>query len=124
MLRGRFGNTSGAPYLEAHVFFPRLNLKGLVSFLADTGADGTVFMPMDSRKLGINFSSLRNPRSPEGIGGVARAFKEMAVLSFSDSRYVYSYHVPVHIMVPTPYNLRFTSLIGRDILKCGNVTLN
>jgi predicted aspartyl protease len=110
--------------LEAHVFFPRLNLRGLVSFLVDTGADGTVFMPSDSQKFGINFSALRNPRTPEGIGGAARAFKEMAVLSFSDPRYVYSFHVPVHIMVPTSHNLRFTSLIGRDILKSGNFTLD
>jgi len=124
MIRGRFGNTSEAPFLEARVFFPRLNIRGLVSFLVDTGADGTVFMPMDSRKFGINFSTLRNPRNPEGIGGIARAFREMAVLSFSDNRYVYSYHVPVHIMVPTAHNLRFTSLIGRDILRCGNVVLD
>src|SRR5262245_39152062 len=78
MLEGRFGNTSGAPYMEARISIPRLNLRGLVSFLVDTGADGTVIMPIDSRKLGIDFASLRNPVTPEGIGGPANAFTELA----------------------------------------------
>src|SRR5436305_3620283 len=91
MLEGRFGNTSGAPYIEALVSFPRLRLRGLVSFLVDTGADGTVLMPTDSRKLGIDFRSLRNPTTSEGIGGAAQGFDENGVLSFSDRSYIYSY---------------------------------
>ena len=124
MLQGRFGDTTGAPYLEARVSFPRLGIRGLISFLVDTGADGTVLMPMDSRKLGVDFHSLRNPRTPEGIGGPANAFRELAVLSFSDRRYIYSYLIPVHIIVPTPHNIRFASLLGRDILKSGHFVLN
>ena len=73
----------------------------MVSFLVDTGADGTVMMPIDTRKLGIDYGLLRDPRAPEGIGGTAPAFREQAVLSFSDRRYVYSFLVPVHIMAPT-----------------------
>jgi Aspartyl protease len=69
MLEGRFGNTTTAPYLEGHIFFPRLGLRGLVSFLVDTGADGTVLMPADSKKLNVNFRSLRNPNSSQGVGG-------------------------------------------------------
>jgi predicted aspartyl protease len=124
MLEGRVGNTSGAPYMEARISIPRLNLRGLVSFLVDTGADGTVLMPIDSRKLGVDFTSLRNPVTPEGIGGPANAFTELAVLSFSDRRYIYSYLIPIHIMTPAPHNLRFSSLLGRDILKSGNFVLN
>jgi predicted aspartyl protease len=124
MLEGRFGNTSGAPYIEARVSFPRLSLRGLVSFLIDTGADGTVFMPTDSRKFGIDFKSLRNPNTSEGIGGLAQAFKEVAVLSFSDRRYIYSYLVPILISAPTPHNLRFPSLLGRDILKSGHLVMD
>jgi predicted aspartyl protease len=117
MLEGRFGNTSGAPYIEARVSFPRLRLRGLVSFLVDTGADGTVLMPADSNKLGIDHKSLRNPTTSEGIGGAAQGFNEEAVLSFSDRRYVYSYLLNVEISGPTRYNHRFPSLLGRDILK-------
>lgn len=124
MIEGRFGDTTGAPYLEARVAFPRLNIRGLISFLVDTGADGTVLMPTDTRKLGVDFHSLRNPTTPEGIGGPVRAFRERAVLSFSDRRYVYSYLIPVHIMAPTPHNIRFASLLGRDILKSGHFVLD
>jgi hypothetical protein len=91
MIRGRFGDTSGAPYVEAHVSFPRLNVRGLVSFLIDTGADGTVFMPADSVKMGIDFANLHDPTISEGIGGESEGFNERAVLTFSDKRFIYSY---------------------------------
>jgi hypothetical protein len=68
-LRGRFGDASGAPYLEAHISFSRLRLRGFVSFLIDTGADGTVLMPADSKKLGIVFSSLRNSTTAKELAG-------------------------------------------------------
>lgn len=116
MLEGRFGNTTGAPYLEAHVTFPRLKLRGLVSFLVDTGADGTVLMPADSKRLGVNFRALRNPTTSDGIGGAAKGFNETAVLSFSDRRYIYSYLLMIELSAPTRHNHRFPSLLGRDVL--------
>lgn len=39
MLRGRFGDTSGRPYLEGRLFLPRLKLQGDISFIVDTGAE-------------------------------------------------------------------------------------
>jgi hypothetical protein len=117
MLEGRFGNTSGAPYIEARISFPQLRLWGLVSFLVDTGADGTVLMPADSKKLGINFKSLRHPTTSEGIGGAAQGFNETAVLSFSDRSYIYSYSLTIELSAPTRHNHRFPSLLGRDVLK-------
>ncbi len=117
MLQGRFGNTSGAPYLEGRVSFPRLRLTGLVSFLVDTGADGTVLMPADSKKIGIDFRFLRNPTTSEGIGGAAQGFNEAVILSFSDRSYIYSYLLNIEISAPTKHNHRFPSLLGRDVLK-------
>lgn len=117
MLQGRFGNTSGAPYLEAHVSFPRLGVRGLVSFLVDTGADATIFMPTDGAKLGIDYDLLQNPSSSDGIGGSANEFQDLAIVSFSDSRYTYSYLLrQAAIAEPSPHNRRFPSLLGRDIL--------
>jgi hypothetical protein len=116
MIRGRFGDTSGAPYVEAHVSFPRLNIRGLVSFLVDTGADGTVFMPADSTKMGIDFAKLADPTISEGIGGAAERFNERVVLSLSDQRFIYSYVLRVEISKPTRHNLGFPSLLGRDLL--------
>jgi hypothetical protein len=116
MLEGRFGNTSGAPYLESRVSIPRLSLKGLVSFLVDTGADGTVFMPADSKKLGVNFGTLKNSVTSEGIGGAAKGFTEQVVLSFSDRRFIYTYLLNIEFSAPTKHNHRFPSLLGRDII--------
>ena len=64
MLEGRIGNLSGAPYVEARISFPQLGFRGLVSFLVDTGADGTVLMPADTKRLGIDPKSMSSP-----IGG-------------------------------------------------------
>jgi hypothetical protein len=124
MLRGRFGNTTGAPYLEGHVSFPRFGARGLVSFLIDTGADGTVMMPADTKKLGVNFGSLRNPTTSEGIGGAANGFNEQAVLSFSDNHYVYAYLITIEISSPTKNNHRFPSLLGRDLLDQWRLVLD
>jgi hypothetical protein len=115
-MKGRFGNTSVAPYLERRVFFPRLQSRGLVSFLIDTGADGTVLMPADSRRLGINFRVLQNPVTSDGIGGAANGFNERALLSFSDGIYVFSYLLEIEISAPINHNGRFPSLMGRDVL--------
>ena len=100
MLRGRFGDTSGAPYLEAHISFSRLRLRGFVSFLIDTGADGTILMPADSKKFGIVFGSLRNPTTSEGIGGIAKGYSGRAVISFSDHRHIYTYVIKMEIAGP------------------------
>jgi len=62
MLRGRFGNTTTTPFIEASVYFPRLGLWGYVSFLADTGASGTVLMPMDSKKSSYQFQPTKKPK--------------------------------------------------------------
>jgi hypothetical protein len=116
MLEGRFGDTTGAPYIEARVAIPRLSLRGSISLLVDTGADASVFMPADSRRLGINFGALRNPVTSEGIGGAAKGFNEYIVLSFSDRRYIYSYVLDVEISAPSTHNYKFPSLLGRDVL--------
>src|SRR5215467_11358638 len=101
MLQGRFGSASGAPYIEAHVSFPRLGLRGFVSFLVDTGADGTVLMPSDGKKLGVDFTTLINPTTSQGIGGSSQGFSEEVVLSVSDQRYIYMYLLDVEIPAST-----------------------
>lgn len=124
MLEGRFGNTSGAPYIEARISFPRLRLSGPVSFLVDTGADATVLMPADTRRLGVDFRALRNPTTSEGIGGPAHGFNELVLLSFSDRRYIYSYRFRIEISAPASYNYHFPSLLGRDIIQQWRFVMN
>lgn len=118
MLEGRFARGSGAPYIQAHVSFPRLRLGGVLWFLIDTGADATLLMPADSRKLRVDFRLLTNLTASQGIGGTARGYRETAVLSFSDRRYyVYSYLIKIEIAAPLAHNMRLPSLLGRDILR-------
>ncbi len=88
-----------------------------MSFLVDTGADTTLLMPADSRKLGVNFGTLRNPTVSQGVGGLARGFTEQTVLGFSDGRYVYSYLLDLELSASTKENQRLPSLLGRDVLN-------
>lgn len=60
MLKGRFGDTTGAPYIEGRLLIPRLKIDGYVSFLVDTGSDSTVLMQTDGARLGLNYSKLKN----------------------------------------------------------------
>jgi len=124
MLRGRFGDTTAAPYIEASVHFPRLGLRGYVSFLVDTGANGSVLMPADSKKLGVDFRALRNPTTSQGIGGFAKGFEEDSVLAFSGGRYVYGYDINIEVSSPTPDNRYLPSLLGRDVLNRWRVVID
>jgi len=117
MLRGRFGSTSHAPYIEGHIVFPRLNIRGNVSFMVDTGADNGVIMPADARRFGLDYSKLRNPRKCIGLNGLSRTFGEGALLTFADSRKTYTYNVKVDFIPPNPDLEKTPSLLGRDILE-------
>ena len=59
------------------------------------------------------------------IGGSANEFQELAVLSFSDGRHVYSYILRQGaISEPGPHNARFPSLLGRDVLHRWRFVMN
>jgi hypothetical protein len=124
MIRGRFGDTTTAPYIEASVHFPRFGLRGYVSFLVDTGANGSVLLPADSKKLGVKFRTLKNPTFSHGIGGFAKGFDERSILAFSDGRYVYAYEFDIQIAAPTSENRNLPSLLGRDVLNRWRVVVD
>jgi predicted aspartyl protease len=119
MLRGRFGDTTTTPFIEASVHFPRLDLRGYVSFLVDTGASGTVLMPLDSRKLAVNFSLLKNRKTSRTVGGPADGYMEEAVLGFldRDKSTIFAYEIEIQIFEPTRDNAALPSLLGRDVLN-------
>jgi hypothetical protein len=116
MLEGRFARASGAPYIQAHVSFPRLRLRGFLWLLIDTGADVSVLMPRDSKRLNIDFHALRNSTESQGIGGIARAYQETAAISFYDRHYIYSYNIRIEVAAQLAHNSSIPSLLGRDIL--------
>jgi len=121
MFSGRFGNTSGRPYLEALVILPRLKVRSGVSFIVDTGADMTVLMPADAIKMGVNYKKLRPGKKLTGVGGNCKSFSEKAILVLSDGdrKIVFAYDIDMQI-VDTQAAITKSgycpSLLGRNVL--------
>lgn len=116
MLRGRFGDTTGRPYLEGRLLLPRQNLHQDISFLVDTGADCSYLMPLDAQVMGIDYSRLAGRSVAEGVGGQTMDFLEPAVLVFADDESVYIHEIVLRIGQPTTAMSDVPSLLGRDIL--------
>lgn len=121
MLIGRFGDTSGAPYLEGRLYIPRLGIGGNISFLVDTGADETTLMPADGMRMNLPYEQLENPASRVGLGGLTEIYEHDAVVAFAEPGVaLYGYRINLGI-VPTELfkdvNASPPSLLGRDILR-------
>jgi hypothetical protein len=121
---GRYGDTSGRPYLEGRLILPRLGIRGDISFLVDTGADASLLSPLDAQRLGVDFSKLEGDGETWGISGVSHNFIEEAVLVFAEpGTALYIYYIDLDIAVPdpnTPPDL--PSLLGRDIIDHWRMT--
>lgn len=74
MILGRFGNTTGRPYVNGRLLLPRLNISTNLSFLVDTGADISTLMPADGLTTGINYQELIDLTVVGGVGGDANCF--------------------------------------------------
>ena len=122
MVRGRFGDTSGRPYMEGHVLLPRLGKRGNVSFIFDTGADTSLLMPLDAQRMGIDYGIFGNEVSTLGIGGVSKNFTESAYLAFVGDEALYGYEIELHICKPAEELMTVPSLLGRDIIDRWRVT--
>ena len=117
MIEGRFGNTSGRPYVEGRIFFPRFGLRGDVSFLVDTGADASLLNPGDVVRFGVDFDLLRGHSESVGLGGSIRSFVEPVWVLFTNSASaVHVYHIDVAIAPVQTDAFDIPSLLGRDIL--------
>lgn len=118
MITGRFGDTTGRPYVGGRLLLPRIRASANLSFLIDTGADRSTLMPADAIKMGIDHKKLINPTVVGGMGGDAVCFQETAVLAFDEpNRNLIRYYF-IKIMIPEvhPDLIRMPSIIGRDIL--------
>jgi len=60
-----------APYVQAFLLLPRLELQGLIDFLIDTGADNTTLSLIDLERINLDYRRLKRDslRSVRGIGG-------------------------------------------------------
>ena len=117
MIRGRFGNTSGRPYIEGRIFLPRIGVRGDISFLFDTGADESLLMPLDGLRMGIDYANLPDQASSSGIGGDYENFIEPAILIFAGDNEIYGYLLPsFRIGKPLPDAMTLPSILGRDVI--------
>lgn len=119
ILQGRFGDTSGRPYLEGRLHIPRLRLVTDISFLVDTGADSTTLLPDDAKKMGLDFSALTiNSHPSKGVGGFSEGYVEQALLVFNDpGRSICWYNLDLDILKPDEHLREMPSLLGRDVLN-------
>lgn len=123
MLIGRFGNTSGRPYFEGRLSIPRLNVVADISFIFDTGADTSLLMPLDSRRMGIDFGELASTADSCGIGGLSKQFVEPAILAFTEAKVcLHLYFLQLRIAAQTPDINTIPSLLGRDIIDHWAIT--
>lgn len=117
MLLGRFGNTSGRPYIEGRLAIPRLGVRADFSFVIDTGADHTFVMPGDGVTMGLDYRALTPTTVPSlGAGGPITSFTERAWVAFSDGSTLYGYSLDVAILEYRSDMLQVPTLLGRDIL--------
>jgi hypothetical protein len=123
MLTGRFGDTSGRPYIEGRLIFPRLNIRGDVSFCVDTGADRSLLHPGDGERMGVDYTKLIGETESVGVGGICHNFVEPALLVFVEpKRLLYVYIMDLAISPPSPDIMDLPSLLGRDVLDRWRMT--
>lgn len=124
MIVGRFGDTSGRPFVEGRLYLPRLGIQGNISFLLDTGADSSMIMPGDAKKLGINYNDLQGDTECVGVGGPVHYYVERALVAFSDpGEALHIYELPeLGVMHDDPQMENVHSLLGRDIIDRWRIT--
>lgn len=124
MLRGRFGDSTGRPYIEGRLLIPRFNIDARVSFLIDTGADSSLIAPADARAMRMPYGRLGRPLESLGIGGRALSHSVRASIAFIDpGKAVHIYHLDaLDVAVPDPEIDEMPSLLGREILDRWRMT--
>lgn len=104
------------PFVDGYVILQRLNVKGCVSFLVDTGADQTVLSALDGARLGIDYNDLQSPVTTLGIGGTNHFYREKAVLVLSGEQRAYVFTLDV-LVGPPSWPEDVPSILGRDVLN-------
>ncbi len=109
--------------MEGRLILPRLSIQGDISFLVDTGADCSMVMPSDAKRLGVPYELLQGDRECGGIGGTAHSFVERAILVFTDPQVMlYAYDLEIDIMPDDGEMEEVPSLLGRDVIDRWRVT--
>lgn len=122
MIVGRFGDTSGRPYIEGRLVVLDVPLD--VSFIVDTGADTTFLAPGDADRLGVD-AALFGERNVQvrGLGkSAADCARTSALVTFEDEGTVRVYGIDLVVGFPDDIPLSVPSLLGRDVLNRWRMT--
>jgi hypothetical protein len=99
-------------------------VRGVVSFLLDTGADTTVLMPTDAVRLGVDFSRLSRTAISYGIGGKSRDYVTPAVFVIADGSTLHAYEIDLRLPKARGELSTAPSLLGRDIANRWRIVLD
>lgn len=119
MIHGRFGNTSGRPYVEGRLVIPHQNLWRHCPFIIDTGAERSVLMPIDARLMGVNRRRLTEADASDGIGGRCEGYNSLAFLVLFDEEANRLHNFRIKVFIPNEQRDLFridSSILGRDVL--------
>ena len=123
MINGRFGDTTGRPYVEGRFIFPHQpgNVWAWCSFIIDTGAERSVLLPVDARRMGLDRTKLVQTANSLGIGGNAPGHNEYAVVILGDDERgrLYEFRLTEVAFIPEDTDeMREidASVLGRDVL--------
>ncbi len=108
--------------VDCFLTLPAFKVSGIVPFLIDTGADCSLLMPADARRLNIDFQKLIYTRESHGVGGVCKEHRAPASLIVSDQKLAYGYRFALSIAEPTEDLEECPSILGMDILRYWKLT--
>lgn len=115
MIRGRFWDTSGRPFIDGRLIIKKLKVISFISFCLDTGSDETVLLPIDSRRIALDFSKLTEKTSSCALSGNCELYAIPAIVQFFESDYIYSYEILLKIAPINPDIMQLPSILGRNI---------
>jgi predicted aspartyl protease len=122
MKAGRFETFSKRPIVDCYLFLPDFGVDATIPFLLDTGADCSLLMPADAKRLGIDHSKLTYDNSSTGVGGPCKEHTARARLVVQDGNLMHGYVTTIGIADPIPDLEEAPSLLGMDILQHWRIT--
>jgi predicted aspartyl protease len=122
MILGRFETFSRRPMVDCYLYLPDFKVDANIAFLIDTGADCSLLMPADAKRLGIDHEKLTYDKQSTGVGGDCHEHITRAKLVVQDNNLMHGYITTIGIAKPIPELEEAPSLLGMDILRYWRIT--
>lgn len=120
MIRGRFGDTSGRPFISGRLIIKDLQVISFVSFCLDTGSDETVILPADGRRFSLDYGKLTGGIESCSLNGNCKLFPVPATVQFFEPDYdhpetIHSYDITIKIAPNRDDLMQLPSILGRNV---------